>query len=59
MEEQKDCYIYRKFTGKSKKVVMATAILILVTDHEAVVSIMTPFVYYTFYTPFALELVFS
>lgn len=36
---------------------MATRILILVTDHEALVSIMTSFVYYTFFIPFALELV--
>lgn len=44
---------------ESKKVVMTTGILIFVTDHEAVVGIMTSFVCYTFFIPFALELVFS
>lgn len=34
---------------QSKKEVMATGILILITVHEAVVSIMIPFVYYTFF----------
>lgn len=37
---------------------MATVIL-LVTDHDAVVGIMTPFDCYTFFIPSALELVFS